>query len=88
MVLGDFMQGPVAVNVLQALLRELTITFPLCYSVIDGRHDFDVAIDVIAAQPSLARSLITHEFPLDEIATAFATAADKQSGAIKVLVRP
>jgi hypothetical protein len=37
--------------------------------------------------PSLARSLITHEFVLDA-ATAFATAADRQIGAIKVQVRP
>ena len=71
----------------RALSSELTITFPNCYSAIEGRHYFEVAIDVLAAQPSLARSLITHEFPLDDIANAFATAADKQSGAIKVQVR-
>ena len=87
-ILGLFTHGPVAVNAMEALERELTVTFPLCYSVIDGRHDFEVAIDLIAAWPALARSLITHEFPLDDVATAFATAADKRSGAIKVQVRP
>src|SRR5207244_2323406 len=37
------------VDLLAPLGRELWVTFPLCYGTIDGRHDFDVAIELIAA---------------------------------------
>jgi len=86
-ILGAFRRGFRDVEILEPLLRELTIHLPNCYSVIDGRHDFEVAIDLAAEQPSLLRTLITHEFPLDDIAAAFATADDKRSRAIKVQVR-
>ena len=87
-VLGIFTGGPMPVDIGLATSKEATIIFPNCYNVSDGRHDFEVAIDVISKQPSAVRSLVTHEFPLGETDRAFATAADKTSGSIKVQVRP
>jgi threonine dehydrogenase-like Zn-dependent dehydrogenase len=57
-----------------------------------GRHgatrDFDVAAGILAARPEIAEILITHRFPLDAAAEAFAAAADRASGAIKVVLEP
>jgi len=73
--------------------------FPLCLKEVDvvpasmyGRdgvaRDVDVAAGVLAADPALAATLISHRFPLDAAALAFATAADRAAGAIKVVLEP
>src|SRR5437667_5856063 len=86
-VLGIFPQ-PVLLNLLRPILREVSITFPICYGVIDGRHDFEVAIELIASGRVLTDGMVTHRFPLEQAAAAFQTAADKSSGSLKVHIRP
>ena len=54
-----------------------------------GQHsDFDTALGILQANSERARAIITHRFPLAQAAEAFATAADKATGAIKVQVNP
>jgi threonine dehydrogenase-like Zn-dependent dehydrogenase len=57
-----------------------------------GRHgvarDVDVAAGTLAARPDLAAAMITHRFPLEAASDAFAAAADRASGAIKVVLEP
>lgn len=54
-----------------------------------GQHsDFQVALGILQADPERARGIISHRFPLDETAAAFAAAADKSTGSIKVHVHP
>lgn len=57
-----------------------------------GRHaagrDVDNAAALLASQPNLADTLITHRFPLEEAVRAFATAADRSGGVIKVVIEP
>ncbi len=85
---GVFFDGLVTMDLFHPLLKETTIYMPDCYSAVDGRHDFEMAVEVVAQKPELIRQMVTHEFSLDEATRAFATAADKSSGSIKVLVRP
>jgi threonine dehydrogenase-like Zn-dependent dehydrogenase len=41
---------------------------------------------MLAADPEVAATLVTHRFPLEEAPRAFATAADRAGGAIKVVI--
>jgi threonine dehydrogenase-like Zn-dependent dehydrogenase len=92
-VLGLF-DKPSSVDLGRPLGKEATIVFPVCYGTIDGRHDYDVAIDLIRAgmggQDGSApvSRLLTHRFPLGDAQRAFDTAVDKTSGAVKVQLIP
>lgn len=82
-VLGVF-GHQVPVDLGKPLGLEATVVFPVCYGEQDGRHDYEVAIDLIASGKAPVSRLLTHRFPLAEAAQAFATAADKSTGSIKV----
>jgi 2-desacetyl-2-hydroxyethyl bacteriochlorophyllide A dehydrogenase len=66
--------------------NELRVVGSICYAVTDGRRDFEWAMDLIASGRAPVESVVTHTFPLDQAAEAFRTAADKKTGAIKVVV--
>ena len=66
---------------------ELAILGSLCYGISGGKPDFISAIDLIHTKKIDALSLVTHTFRLEEIDKAFATASDKRSGAIKVMIK-
>ena len=84
-ILGLFTK-PVSTDWWPLVIKEQTIIPAVCYSVIDGRHDYEVAIDLMASGRVELKQLVTHKFPLAEIQQAFDTAADKSTGAIKVQV--
>ncbi|HVN84930.1 MAG TPA: alcohol dehydrogenase catalytic domain-containing protein [Candidatus Binatia bacterium] len=84
-VLGVF-TAPVSLNALLVMMKEVRIVGSLTYSRAGHRADFDAALDLLATQTQSVRQLITHRFPLNRIAEAFAAAADKRSGAIKVTI--
>jgi (R,R)-butanediol dehydrogenase/meso-butanediol dehydrogenase/diacetyl reductase/L-iditol 2-dehydrogenase len=86
-ILGAFDRGFRGLEIIEALERELTIHLPNCYSVIDGKHDFEVAIDLLARKGEVLRTMITHEMDLAEINEAFRIAADKSANSIKVQIR-
>jgi 2-desacetyl-2-hydroxyethyl bacteriochlorophyllide A dehydrogenase len=79
---------PQSVNLRRATYKELRLFFPVTYSVTDGVHDFEVAIDILADSGLDFDPLISHTFPLDEVDEAFRTAANKRSGALRVVVTP
>jgi len=84
-VLGLFTQG-VAVNALALMLKEVKVVGGITYCRPGQQSDFDAAIGILQRDPERARAIITHRFALSEAAEAFATAADKGSGSIKVQV--
>jgi L-iditol 2-dehydrogenase len=63
---------------------EIQVVGSFCYAP----EDFTEAIRLIAQRQIDVARLVTHEFPLSDVTEAFATASDKTTGAIKVLVRP
>ena len=82
-VLGIF-PDPVPVNLLRVVERELRLVFPVCYGTIDGRHDYELALELVAAGRAPVERLVTHRFALEEAPEAFRVAADKATGSIKV----
>jgi threonine dehydrogenase-like Zn-dependent dehydrogenase len=70
------------------LSKELTVHNAMAYSHHDGGSDFGTAVELLAAHPEIADTLITRRFPLDDAAAAFRAAADRASGAIKVVLEP
>jgi threonine dehydrogenase-like Zn-dependent dehydrogenase len=51
-------------------------------------RDVDIAAQLLAQRPELPGIMITHRLPLDAAAEAFAIAANRQAGAIKVVLEP
>jgi 2-desacetyl-2-hydroxyethyl bacteriochlorophyllide A dehydrogenase len=85
-VLGLFTQ-PSQVHALGLMLKEARITGGITYCRPGMKSDFQVALEILAADPERARALITHRFPLDQAAEAFTTASDKSTGSIKVQIQ-
>ena len=80
--------GPVALPGLAMCLKQVS----LCPTTLYGRHaggrDVDNAAALLAACTDLAPTLITHRFSLDAAPEAFAAAASREAGAIKVILEP
>jgi threonine dehydrogenase-like Zn-dependent dehydrogenase len=79
---------PVAIPGIPALMKELGFQWSYCYSTHEGGHDLDDAAALLAQNPEIATTLITHRFPLEDAPEAFRVAADREHGAIKVILEP
>ena len=65
-------------------LREISLIPALFYGHEHDTSDFDHAIELIAARPEIESILVTHRFPLEDVAEAVRVAGERSSGAIKV----
>ncbi|ETW95938.1 MAG: hypothetical protein ETSY1_28610 [Candidatus Entotheonella factor] len=84
-VLGGF-RRPITMDWLQPLLKEQSVIFSSCYSIMNGQHDYEVAIDMLASGRTSLRQIVTHTYPLENIGEGFAAAYDKTTGSIKVQI--
>ncbi|MCH8813559.1 MAG: alcohol dehydrogenase catalytic domain-containing protein [Chloroflexi bacterium] len=88
LLLGLFTQ-PVQLNVQRVMTEQARIIGGNAYCRRPGQPtDYDAALTIVRAEADRAGAIITHRFPLDQTAEAFATAADKSTGSIKVQVCP
>ena len=85
-VLGVF-HDPVLTDWMEPLLKEQSFIFSVCYGIMDGRHDFEMAIDLMASGKVDLNPMVTHTYPLTEMPQALATAYDKSTGSVKVQLR-
>ncbi|HEY5097489.1 MAG TPA: zinc-binding dehydrogenase [Acidimicrobiales bacterium] len=85
-VLASFWE-PVAIG-MALLMKEAALIPASTYGHHHEVSEFEEAVRVLDAAPGLAETVITHRFPLDDAAEAFRVAADRASGAIKVVVVP
>ena len=72
---------------LPPMLKEQTIYFSSCYGILDGKHDYEVAIDLMSSGKSPIKEMVTHRYSLDDIQKGFETAYDKTTGSIKVQIQ-
>jgi 2-desacetyl-2-hydroxyethyl bacteriochlorophyllide A dehydrogenase len=86
-VLGLF-HGDPPFPALAALVKEVRIVGSMVYNRSGPTSDFDRALRIIGESKGALRELVTHRVPLREADRAFRTAADKTTGAIKVIVEP
>ena len=84
-VLGCF-ETPITTDWLDFQVKEHNVVFSNCYSVLDGRHDYEVAIELMASGRAQVKQMVTHKLPLEEIQRAFDTAYDKATGSVKVQI--
>jgi 2-desacetyl-2-hydroxyethyl bacteriochlorophyllide A dehydrogenase len=85
-VLASFWE-PVTIG-MALLMNEVALVPAFTYGHHHEVSEFEEAVAVLDAAPGLAETVITHRFPLDDAAEAFRVAADRTSGAIKVVVVP
>lgn len=69
--------------------KELTLFWSDSYATWRGVREYQIAIDMVADGRVPADRLITHRYPLDDIAEAFRVADQKlQTGAVKTVIEP
>jgi threonine dehydrogenase-like Zn-dependent dehydrogenase len=69
----------------QFTAKEAELIPSLGYNCKSPQRNFEEAGAILHRHPSIADALVTHRFPLDGVTEAFATAADRAAGAIKVV---
>jgi 2-desacetyl-2-hydroxyethyl bacteriochlorophyllide A dehydrogenase len=80
--------GPVQVDWMPLFNREARLVPSLGYATHEGGREMEEAAAMLASDPEIARTLITHRFPIEEATQAFRVAGDKTSGAIRVVIEP
>lgn len=81
-------KGDLRVPGIGFMMNELSMVGCNCYDNGAGGHEFAQAAAVLANDPQIAATVITHRFPLADAAEAFRVAADRASGAVKVVLAP
>jgi 2-desacetyl-2-hydroxyethyl bacteriochlorophyllide A dehydrogenase len=72
----------------ECFIKEIRTIPSMAFCRYEGGSDYHSAAMMLAQRPELAQSLITHRFPIEDAAEAFRVAADKSSGALRVVLEP
>jgi 2-desacetyl-2-hydroxyethyl bacteriochlorophyllide A dehydrogenase len=70
------------------MMKEVRLVPSYIYGHHHGVREFDEAAQLLADNPDIADTIVTHRFGLDDAPEAFRTAADRAGGAIKVVIEP
>jgi 2-desacetyl-2-hydroxyethyl bacteriochlorophyllide A dehydrogenase len=87
-LLGTYWDSDVSFPGVSLCVKEISLVPASMYGRAGPSRDIDVAATLLAMRPEIAEALITHRFPLDAAAEAFAVARDRSAGAIKVVLEP
>ncbi len=86
-MLGVF-DGDTPLPGLDFSVKELRLVGSNCYGRFGAHTDFSVAVELLRRHLPAVQPLVTHRLPLERVNEAFATAADKSTGSIKVALTP
>ncbi len=87
LLLATYWEGLV-LPAFEVSMKNLTIEASYLYSQRGLSRDVDVAAQLLGRYPQVADLLISHRLPLAAAVEAFAIAADRGAGAIKVVLEP
>lgn len=87
LLLATYWDG-VTLPAFEVSMKALRIQASFMYDRQGLVRDVDIAAQLLAQRPELPGLLITHRLPLDAAADAFGIAANRQAGAIKVVLEP
>ena len=82
-VIGVCPEAKIEIDFMSAQAKELSI-LPIYL----GRNAFPAALALLADGRIDGRAIVTHRFPLAEMATAMDTAVERRGNAVKVIVNP
>ncbi len=88
LLLASYWDGKLQLPGFAVTMKEVRVVPASMYARRGAARDVDVAAALLARQPAIAETLVTHRFPLDAAAEAFAMARDRASGSIKVVLEP
>jgi threonine dehydrogenase-like Zn-dependent dehydrogenase len=80
--------GPVQLDWMPLFFHEASVIPSLGYCAHDGVREFEEAAAMLADEPDIARTVITHRFPIEDAGEAFRVASERASGAIRVVIEP
>jgi threonine dehydrogenase-like Zn-dependent dehydrogenase len=80
--------GTVEVNWMPMFHREASLLPSLGYCAHDDSTEMADVATMLAEDPEIARTIITHRFPIEDATEAFRVASDRASGAIRVVIEP
>jgi 2-desacetyl-2-hydroxyethyl bacteriochlorophyllide A dehydrogenase len=86
-ITGLFDETP-AFDPLTMMMKEARMVASMVYNDPGKGSDFAIALEILAEHRDKLRPVVSHTFPMDRAQEAFETAADKSTGAIKVLLGP
>ena len=75
-------------NAVTLVVKEVRVQPSYTYGHHHGVREVDEAAALLGIVPELAGAVVTHRFGLDDAPEAFRVAADRASGAIKVVLEP
>ena len=84
-ILGGF-RTPLQFDWLGPLLKEQSMIFSSCYGILNGYHDYEMAINMLANKSNGLSNIVTHKYSLEDIQQGFECAYDKTTGSIKVQI--
>jgi 2-desacetyl-2-hydroxyethyl bacteriochlorophyllide A dehydrogenase len=71
-----------------SLTKELSYINSVSYGRHDGVREVEEVATMLAKDPEIARTIITHRYSLEDAAEAFRVAGARDEGAIKVVIEP
>jgi len=87
LLLATYWEG-LTLPAFEVTTKQIRIVSSASYSRHGIYRDVDVAATLMAGNPAIAETIITHRLPLDAAEEAFAIAGNRAAGAIKVTLAP
>lgn len=80
--------GGLTLPATEMMMKELQLVSSMAQARQGLLRDVDIAASILARNPAMASTLITHRLPLEAASEAFSIARNRSAGAIKVTLNP